>query len=157
MKATEAQMNFIRNLRYTIEVKDKSEAQEIIYWIHAMKLHPELVMEFKVENLQMLKNLGFFDHYSQPQVNLSFVNGKFKELMDNFLKDKGSVKTNIEEQDKRLCSDENKIEMKIDGGITKREYFSGLAMQFLIEINPPKDAAWQAIQYADALIDELSK
>ncbi|MEX0595787.1 MAG: hypothetical protein WD512_04735 [Candidatus Paceibacterota bacterium] len=47
-------------------------------------------------------------------------------------------------------------------GLTKREYFAGLAMQAVIS-NPvvpnytPEDSAKEALEYADALLKELEK
>jgi hypothetical protein len=49
----------------------------------------------------------------------------------------------------------------IDGGLTKREYFAGLAMQGLLGViddgDTPSVVAKSAVMTADALIDELNK
>lgn len=47
-------------------------------------------------------------------------------------------------------------------GLTKREYFAGLALQAILSIpsyqsKGPPSAAFEAVCYADALISELSK
>ena len=49
--------------------------------------------------------------------------------------------------------------LKSFGGITKREYFAGLAMQGIISLNggSPNGIAETAMQYADALLLELEK
>lgn len=44
----------------------------------------------------------------------------------------------------------------IDGGLTKREYFAGLAMQGLCANGTdPEDLAKISVEYADALLKEL--
>ena len=45
-------------------------------------------------------------------------------------------------------------------GLTKREYFAGLAMQGIISSGIPNGigcSAHQSVEYADALLEELSK
>ena len=41
--------------------------------------------------------------------------------------------------------------------LTKREYFAGLAMQGLVYKDWAKPAAEMAVEYADALIEELER
>jgi hypothetical protein len=47
----------------------------------------------------------------------------------------------------------------ISEGLTKREYFAGLAMQGLMQDGPPsfEMVATASVRMADALIDELNK
>lgn len=63
--------------------------------------------------------------------------------------------------------DENKVQRSVSQGLTKREYFAGLAMQGLlagtaeISVNtaleiPDNTAKW-AVAFADALIASLNK
>jgi hypothetical protein len=42
-------------------------------------------------------------------------------------------------------------------GLTKREYFASMAILKLAEGNTPHTAAKLAVEYADALIEELNK
>lgn len=45
----------------------------------------------------------------------------------------------------------------IQPGLTKREYFAAISMYGLCGVHEPKKAAKEAVQYADALINELNK
>jgi len=44
-----------------------------------------------------------------------------------------------------------------DSGITKREYFAAMALQGLLTIYPPSEAATLSVLTADILIEELKK
>lgn len=58
----------------------------------------------------------------------------------------------------QMWDEENKEATWLDGGLTKREYFAGLAMQGMVSRGPylPKEMV-EAIKYADALLLELEK
>lgn len=43
------------------------------------------------------------------------------------------------------------------GGLSKREYFAGLAMQEMVNQDSPERSAKIAVEYADTLIAELEK
>ena len=42
-------------------------------------------------------------------------------------------------------------------GLTKREYYSGLAMKALVGLYPEHIVAQKSVKYADALLTELEK
>lgn len=68
-----------------------------------------------------------------------------------------------------LNMQESRFDKVTRGGLTKREYFAGLALQGIVKthttdgLNPEdaheeiEEACRQAVQYADALIKELNK
>lgn len=58
--------------------------------------------------------------------------------------------------------DRNRLRFVASGGMTKREIFAGLALQSLLMIPneenlSPDGLAFQAVQYADALIRQLKR
>jgi hypothetical protein len=52
---------------------------------------------------------------------------------------------------------EGNSEDTIKGGLTKREYFAGLALQGILANNKTLNGAIEAVEYADELIKELNK
>jgi hypothetical protein len=47
--------------------------------------------------------------------------------------------------------------LQFEPGLTKREYFAAMAILKLAKGNTPSTAAKLAVEYADALIDEINK
>ena len=82
---------------------------------------------------------------------------KAQELGNERVSGWGDAITHTIKVDKKGRTIEEKYYRKV---LTKREYFAGLAMQGLIsrqDIEDPENTANNAVCYADALLEELSK